>query len=347
MATIFNMLGLPEEEQPYVPAPLLASFQPQQQKDVVPGTVASKKTQVSESEKIPMNQYQPTYSKQFDDAFHESMDLRKEDLEALKRKLAETQGAKPTGFAALDLKPFAGFADYLTGSRTAQNFGEPKAVERHMAEMDKLEKAIRADSNSVSDDQLNYLKLKAQEEQYKQRESAAEARLAKGDRHMEFRLREKWENHPVTKASQSMDDHYRRISSVPADTPQGQMSMIFAYMKMLDDGSVVRESEYAQAARTAGLYDRAALAVQTLKKGDKLDAEQIRKFRESAEAIMAEVRQKQEAHDMSYKSLASEYGFKPERVAYGVGFKKKEEKKTITLDDLEKMTDEELKDFAK
>lgn len=270
----------------------------------------------------------PQYQKQFDDAFHNDMGLRKEELAKMKQRLADLQTNAPTGVDALNLKPLAAFADSMVGTRTAQSFDYETPQDKYNKQLEKLQAAVEKSGDSLSGDQLNYLRLKAQDEAMSMREKAAARAQAKSDRSQEFRLREKWESNPVTKASLSMDDHYRRITGVDSQTPAGQMSMVFAYMKMLDDGSVVRESEYAQAARTAGLYDRAAQYAESIKNGKRLTPQQIEEFRQSAESIMAEVREKQGQLDNDYRQLATDYGFAPERVVYGVGFKGAGNKKT-------------------
>jgi len=186
--------------------------------------------------------------------------------------------------------------------------------------IDKLEEAIRKNEGDVADDQLAYLKTKSQDKKEVARENRMMAAmgLKSGNKStdQEFRLREKWDAHPVTKASSSMGDHFSRINAVDATKPAGQMSMIFAYMKMLDDGSVVRESEYAQAARTAGMLDRAENYMQQIKSGKILNPQQITEFRDSANQIMGEVAKKQHRLDSETEDLAQGYGLDPKKVVY-------------------------------
>lgn len=320
---IWSLMQQPQKAN--MPSPMLAAYNPQDVATMVGSAQKSlpvKSVQISQS--MGGNGV-GQYETQLDDAFKSAMDNRGKTVEALRAKLAEQEQMAPTGLQALNLRPFLAFADNLTGTKNSYNYQAPTAIQDHKATLEKLQDRINREENGLSDDQLGYLKMRAGEEaadkRLKMTLGAQERAASKTSMNNEFRLREKWENNPVTKASQSMDDHYRRIAGVETKTPAGQMSMVFAYMKMLDDGSVVRESEYATAARTAGLYDRAATYMEKLKNGTILSPQQIEEFKQSAEQIMNEVRKKQSDFDTEYKGLAEAYGMNPERVAYGVGFK--------------------------
>jgi hypothetical protein len=260
------------------------------------------------------------YAKQLDDAFYNEMQKRQGSVTSMQDDIKRLQGT-PMSFADVNLKPMLAFADQLNGSNTAASYSAPTGAQQRKSDVQRLQEAVMKQQNAIGDDQLAYLKQKAMEEANSRRERSMANQLNKSMLAGEFRLREKWESNPITKASVSMDDHYRRITSNDHSTPAGQMALIFNFMKMLDDGSVVRESEYAQAQKTAGILDRAALALKTAQSGDKVDDQQIKNFISVAESIMQEVRNKQAMHDQSYKALATEYGYNPNRVAYGVAFK--------------------------
>ena len=70
------------------------------------------------------------------------------------------------------------------------------------------------------------------------------------------------------------------------EQPQvADLSMIFAYMKMLDPTSVVRESEQDQARKTGGAADWLVNYVEKLKGGGSLQGSQRRSFRDGAYAF--------------------------------------------------------------
>ena len=77
----------------------------------------------------------------------------------------------------------------------------------------------------------------------------------------------------------------------------GDLAMVFSFMKMLDPGSVVRESEFAQAQNTAGLLQKLQVAAESIKKGDLLSDTQrnnflnlSKKFLEAGRLHMAKIR---------------------------------------------------------
>ena len=66
----------------------------------------------------------------------------------------------------------------------------------------------------------------------------------------------------------------------------GDMAAVFLFMKMLDPGSVVRESEFQAAQATAGIMDRLGIKVSQLKKGDILSPAQREDFLNLAKEFM-------------------------------------------------------------
>jgi hypothetical protein len=72
--------------------------------------------------------------------------------------------------------------------------------------------------------------------------------------------------------------HKKLIASLEAQTGVGDMSAIFAYMKMLDENSVVRESEFQSAQNTSGLYQSLLTKYNQLKAGNMLSPTQRAEF---------------------------------------------------------------------
>mgnify|MGYP003117617138 FL=1 len=77
----------------------------------------------------------------------------------------------------------------------------------------------------------------------------------------------------------------------------GDLAMVFSFMKMLDPGSVVRESEFSAAQNTAGLFQKLQVAAESIKKGDLLSEQQrenflelSKKFLEAGRIHMAKIR---------------------------------------------------------
>jgi hypothetical protein len=63
-----------------------------------------------------------------------------------------------------------------------------------------------------------------------------------------------------------------------AGTAQGDIALVTSFMKMLDPGSVVRETEFAIARDTLGLYQRLNVKLKQLKNGEFLTNEQRQEF---------------------------------------------------------------------
>lgn len=135
----------------------------------------------------------------------------------------------------------------------------------------------------------------------------------------ETSLRKEFQGSPIVKASNEVDAAYKKLNKAVqrADAP-GDMSAIFAYMKMLDPGSTVREGEYASAQNTAGIPERILTAYNNAIKGEKLSPEQREGFRSSAEGIYATHREQRDQLANQYKSIASQRGLDPGKVTFGL-----------------------------
>jgi hypothetical protein len=68
-------------------------------------------------------------------------------------------------------------------------------------------------------------------------------------------------------------------------TAAGDLASVFSFMKVLDPDSTVMQGEYANAARTAGVPDRAVALIEKIASGQILTDTQREDFRETAEAM--------------------------------------------------------------
>ncbi len=102
--------------------------------------------------------------------------------------------------------------------------------------------------------------------------------------------------------------------TVIAGTPAADVAMIFAFMKMLDPESVVREGEQATAANARGVEDRVRSLYNRLIKGDKLAPEQRLDFVSQARKIYQKRLQTQKSAEQFYTGLSGQYGLDPQRV---------------------------------
>lgn len=76
-----------------------------------------------------------------------------------------------------------------------------------------------------------------------------------------------------------VDENFRTIlKASKGNSPQADLSMIFAYMRMLDPGSTVRDGEFQRAEETIGVPGQMMLYWEKAKSGRKLTPEQIQGF---------------------------------------------------------------------
>lgn len=103
----------------------------------------------------------------------------------------------------------------------------------------------------------------------------------------------------------------RIIASAKNPSPAGDLSMIFNYMKMLDPGSVVRESEFRTAAVAKPMLERLGLtwdAVQSVWEGKQLTTQQREDFLNRSKMLYEEMGQQKGKIDTYYKGLSQELG---------------------------------------
>lgn len=102
----------------------------------------------------------------------------------------------------------------------------------------------------------------------------------------EHTLRDEYDTDPNVKNFKAVRDNYKRVrSSATMDTGAGDVSLIFAYMKMLDPGSVVREGEFATAQNTGGIDDTIRNLYNGVINGQRLTPEQRQKFVAAADQL--------------------------------------------------------------
>lgn len=163
------------------------------------------------------------------------------------------------------------------------------------------------------------------------------AGIGKAEIKAETDLRKEFNSLPIAKdfndVRMSMGK-VRGLANKKDATAADDIALIFSYMKMLDPGSVVREGEFANAQNAAGVPDRVVNAYNRALKGNMLNAEQRRKFGESAAQVYLAAREQYNAKADEYRRVAQDYGVVPDRVASKyVGTRKSEGPRKITGDD--------------
>lgn len=125
------------------------------------------------------------------------------------------------------------------------------------------------------------------------------------------------------KTYQAVRNSYERVrqsAEIGNTNPDGSgaadISLVFAYMKMLDPTSVVREGEFAAAANAGGVPSHVLNMYNNLVKGDKLTPEVRQQFVQQSDAIYQEVTQNLESLNEQYSTRASGWGVDPSNFIY-------------------------------
>lgn len=95
-------------------------------------------------------------------------------------------------------------------------------------------------------------------------------------------LRDEFNN--LTKDFRVVQDAHTKINST-ADTGAGDMSLLYSYVKLLDPGSVVRESEFAAAAQSGSLGQRVQNAYERIATGQRLEPTLKKQFLDEADSL--------------------------------------------------------------
>ncbi|MDA5337800.1 hypothetical protein LRM36_05150 [Stenotrophomonas maltophilia] len=118
----------------------------------------------------------------------------------------------------------------------------------------------------------------------------------------------------LLKQDQSILSMYRNVQATSRNpSAAGDLSMIFAFMKMLDPGSVVREQEFANAQNAAGVPDQVVNAYNRALNGQRLNPKQREDFLRQAAQLAGEAENRITSTTRRYQDIAREYGYDPVR----------------------------------
>lgn len=112
------------------------------------------------------------------------------------------------------------------------------------------------------------------------------------------------------------DAHSRLSSALPNATKSAASTLAGAttFMKLLDPGSVVRESELGLALQATGAIDRMTNYYNVLQNGKVLTPSQAKDFQETGDKLFNAAKQNQEKLDRQYAERAKSYGMNPKNV---------------------------------
>jgi hypothetical protein len=119
----------------------------------------------------------------------------------------------------------------------------------------------------------------------------------------------------ITKDYRSINNAYGRIrASVQDPSAAGDLALIFNYMKMLDPGSVVRESEFATAQNAGGVDSRVRAVWNKLKEGERLSQKQRNDFFDRSNRLYTESTRNYQKRVEDYEGIANRAGIDPKNV---------------------------------
>lgn len=146
-----------------------------------------------------------------------------------------------------------------------------------------------------------------------------------------------------SKAFRDLSDAYQKTNVLfdkAKDSAPATLAAATAYMKLLDPGSVVRESELGMALNATGKLDKAANYMTRISKGEVLTDSQIKLFKEATKDVYKAATKQQRLLDKNYKEVALRNKLNPKNVIqdvgqYGVYSSKEEVKAAVANGDLE------------
>ncbi len=118
----------------------------------------------------------------------------------------------------------------------------------------------------------------------------------------------------------TMNSAMRKIAASAKDpSAAGDMSLLYGYMKLLDPNSVVRETEFATAAKSGSLPQQIQSAATKLLNGQRLTPEQRADFLNRAAALYGEAKTMNTSVRDSYTQRAKKFGVDPSMVFTDIG----------------------------
>lgn len=129
----------------------------------------------------------------------------------------------------------------------------------------------------------------------------------------EEKIRKEWQGR--NKLYSELKGTYSNIeSSSVAGTGAGDIALITSFMKMLDPGSVVRETEFATARDTAGLFTQLENRLQKAKDGQLLKPEQRKQYVDLAKKYLDAAQKKSEQEKKDLGIVVKNYRLNPQNV---------------------------------
>jgi hypothetical protein len=130
----------------------------------------------------------------------------------------------------------------------------------------------------------------------------------------ELTLKKTFAAEPVYKAYGEMQSAYGQINdSLKSESPAGDLAAATKFMKLLDPGSVVRESELGMAMAASGALDRAKNYAQMRLSGTKLTPDQRKDFQSLSNQLFSTATSAYNQKRGEFEQMGSDYGLNANR----------------------------------
>jgi hypothetical protein len=130
----------------------------------------------------------------------------------------------------------------------------------------------------------------------------------------ELTLKKTFAAEPVYKAYNEMQSAYSQITdSIKSASPAGDLAAATKFMKLLDPGSVVRESELAMAMAASGALDRLTNLAQMRIAGTKLTDTQRKDFQQLSDQLFSTATATYNSKRSEFEQMGSAYGLNANR----------------------------------
>jgi len=130
----------------------------------------------------------------------------------------------------------------------------------------------------------------------------------------EMTLKKTFAAEPVYKAYSEMQSAYGQITdSLKQASPAGDLAAATKFMKLLDPGSVVRESELGMAMAASGALDRATNYAQMRINGTKLTADQRKDFQQLSDQLFGTATNAYNQKRGEFEQMGTAYGIDANR----------------------------------
>lgn len=143
---------------------------------------------------------------------------------------------------------------------------------------------------------------------------------ASASRTGQSQLRREFNARPEVKEYREADNSFRQMQSyVRHPSAAGDLSLIFAFMKVLDPTSTVREGEFATASNAGSVDDALRNRYNRVVSGERLQPRQREDFLAQAGNIMQTRRSRFDEIEGEYRFEAEQQGYDPARIVGGGG----------------------------